>query len=447
MRKGADAVIALQGVNLAGEIYVPLDAGSPTERLTSMLAQLEPIAYVVDLAGKDRLIQCGVDPTLIFVFGEIRSKYERLKVEAWQSDVIDCDPCYILFTSGSTGTPKGVTISHRSIIDYIEWADSVYKLKENDIVGNQAPLFFDNSTLDLYFAFKVGAGLDIIDEALFMFPHKLMSHLESRAVTFIFWVPSILSLLVGSGALAASSHRLALKNVLFAGEVMPAGTLKAWMAELPDAVFSNLYGPTEITVDCTYYIVPQGWNGDAVPIGRACRNSDVLIIDDHGNRCVSGQAGELCVRGSSLALGYWGDVERTQKVFVQNPLHSRYNDLVYRTGDIVSADSDGVHHFIGRRDGQIKRHGYRIELGEIEAVASKVSGLANCCVIYDEVSTSLILAYESEKDVSAQDLRKLLVASLPKYMVPSRFERLELMPRLGSGKLDRFAIREQVVGS
>jgi acyl-coenzyme A synthetase/AMP-(fatty) acid ligase len=190
----------------------------------------------------------------------------------------------------------------------------------------------------------------------------------------------------------------------------------------------------------------MGWDGDSVPIGRACRNTDVLVLDDQGNRCDAGQMGELCVRGSSLALGYWGDVERTQQVFVQNPLHSKYTDLIYRTGDLVTRDSDGVHHFIGRRDGQIKRHGYRIELGEIEAAAGKIGELANCCVIYDEASTQLVLAYESDTEVSESELRDRLVAALPKYMVPSRFVRIDLMPRLGSGKLDRFAIKEQVVG-
>ncbi|MDF5463061.1 AMP-binding protein, partial [Vibrio parahaemolyticus] len=198
-------------------------------------------------------------------------------------------------------------------------------------IGSQAPLFFDNSTLDIYLALSNAAELHVIPESVFIFPQKTLEYLKEKAITTIFWVPSLL-VNIANLKLLDQFQLPCLKNVLFAGEVMPAKTIKYWLDKHPNAHYSNLYGPTEITVDCTYYDVPSDWDGDSLPIGVPCHNSGILILDENDQR---NDEGELCVRGSSLALGYWANSEKTEEVFCQNPLQDKYIDMIYRTGDLV----------------------------------------------------------------------------------------------------------------
>jgi len=347
---------------------------------------------------------------------------------------IDADPCYVIFTSGSTGEPKGVTIGHRSVIDYIDWAIGCYAVDASEVIASQSPLFFDNSTLDLYLSFATGAALDLVPEELFAFPLRLLEYLDERRITTLFWVPSVLIGIANAGVLDECQPRH-LRKLLFAGEVMPVKQLNQLIEKLPGRLFSNLYGPTEITVDCTYFSLREPYPGPSLPIGYACRNSDLLVIDEQGRATATDQPGELLVRGSSLALGYWNDMERTTQVFVQNPLHERYRDPCYRTGDLVRRDQNGCIFFLGRRDHQIKLMGYRIELGEIEAAALALPKVSNGCALFDRERQRIVLVVQASAD--ALELRRELARALPKYMVPAEVRVMAALPMTPNGKIDR----------
>jgi acyl-CoA synthetase (AMP-forming)/AMP-acid ligase II len=203
-------------------------------------------------------------------------------------------------------------------------------------------------------------------------------------------------------------------------------------------MFVNLYGPIEITVACTYFIVDREMSDDdKLPVGFPCRNTEILILNEQNQLTKVDEPGEICVRGSSLALGYYNNPERTSKGFVQNPLNPHYPELIYRTGDLGYWNDRGEIMFLGRRDFQIKHLGYRIELGEIEHAVLQVDGIKNCCVVYNQNKKEITLFYECEKELAPAFIRERLTVALPKYMLPTVFNYMELMPRNPNGKIDR----------
>ena len=199
---------------------------------------------------------------------------------------IDTDPVYSIFTSGSTGIPKGVVVSHRGVIDYIDWAIETFHIDSTSVIGNQAPFYFDNSTLDIYLMYATGATLNIIPDTFFAFPAKLVEYLDEKKITFVFWVPFVLVNMANFKILDSRKPQY-LRDVFFAGEVMPNKHLNYWRRNMPECRYVNLYGPTEITVDCTYYTVEREFNDDEpLPIGFPCKNSDVLILNADFKPCV-----------------------------------------------------------------------------------------------------------------------------------------------------------------
>jgi len=227
-------------------------------------------------------------------------------------------------------------------------------------------------------------------------------------------------------------------KVFFIGEVFPTKHLNYWRRHLPTAMFVNLYGPIEITVACTYYIVDRDFSDDdKLPVGFPCRNTEILILNEQNQLAKVDEHGEICVRGSSLALGYYNNPERTTKGFVQNPLNLHYPELIYRTGDSGYWNNRGEMMFLGRKDFQIKHMGYRIELGEIEHAVLQVDGIRNCCVVYNQNKKEIALFYESDNELTPGFIREKLSPLVPKYMLPSVFNWMQQMPRNPNGKIDR----------
>jgi D-alanine--poly(phosphoribitol) ligase subunit 1 len=433
--KTNEAIASILGVLFSGNSYAPMDVKAPVGRIHGILTNLEPVLILTTKTLATPLQNAGTDPSSFVILDDI-PEGDGMIPDRWQQ-LIDTDPVYIIHTSGSTGKPKGVVVTHRGVIDYIDWARDVFKIDENCVIGNQAPLIFDNSTLDLYLCFACGATLHLTPEELFLFPIRLLEYLAEKSVNFIFWVPSIMVAVADKKVLDRITT-LHLKKILFAGEVMPAKHLNVWRSRFSDALFANLYGPTEITVDCTYYIVDRDLSdGEPVPIGGACRNSGILILNEQNQECRREEQGELCVRGSSLASGYWNQPNQTAAAFVQNPLNKHYPELIYRTGDLVYRNANNEIIYVGRKDFQIKHMGYRIEIGDIEHFALQVPGVRNGCVLYHVEKKEIVLVYEADSDVDAGRIRNELGRNLPKYMLPTVFQLLPELPRTANGKIDR----------
>ena len=433
--KGSKMVETFAGINMCSCFYVPLDTKSPNARVSSILSTLEASCVITDHAHAAQLASFYKGKVL--VYEEMKEHYSPEGGDKKDFMQIDTDPVYCIFTSGSTGTPKGVTISHRGVMDYINWAVSTFRITSETVIGNQAPFYFDNSTLDIYLMYSTGATLDIIPESCFAFPAKLIDYLNEKKISFIFWVPFVL-VNVANLNIFESKKPEHLKDVFFAGEVMPNKHLNYWRKHLPNCRYANLYGPTEITVDCTYYVVEREFSDDEpLPIGYPCKNSEVLILVDRKRLAKQGEQGELCVRGSSLALGYYNNKEKTTAAFIQNPLHSHYPETIYCTGDVVYENELGEIMYVGRVDAQIKHNGYRIELGEIETAILGTNMVDNCCVVYDFANKKIVLFYQAAQDLNMAEFRKALATKIPRYMLPTEYHREEILKQNNSGKIDR----------
>ncbi|WNL30643.1 amino acid adenylation domain-containing protein [Aliarcobacter cryaerophilus] len=440
--KSIEAIESFLGVLYNGCFYVPLDIKNPFDRICAIINNLE-IKYIITNTKNANLLN-ELNKQIELILIDNIDIEEKITFDLTNYNLsIDTDPAYIINTSGSTGTPKGVVVSHRSVIDYIDWSIETFKIDSSFKIGNQAPFIFDNSVLDIYLMLSTGATLNLIPENLFIFPLKLIEYLENEKINFIFWVPSIMANIVTLDLL--KNRNLELRFVSFAGEIMPTKIMNYWKNYIPNALFVNLYGPTEITVDCTYFIVNRDFKDDEpLPIGYPCKNTDILVLDDENNLVTKiNSTGELCVRGSSLALGYYNDFERTANVFTQNPLNKSYPEKIYRTGDIVCYNELGELIYKGRKDFQIKHIGYRIELGEIETAILSISEINNACILYDEENKHLVLIYESSSNITKNEILVSLSDKLPKYMIPNKFILLDKIPLNVSGKIDRSYLKKE----
>lgn len=444
IEKSVDTLVAFMGVAYSGNFYTVLDIHMPTERKQKIMNVFQPKAMLVMQKEKqhaEELMQGKGN--ILCLDEESKDMADISKVMGNRENSCDTDLLYVLFTSGSTGIPKGVTICHRSVVDYIDWVAETFQITEQDSFGNQAPFYFDNSVLDIYTTIKTGATLEIIPERLFAQPVRLLNYIAEKKINTIFWVPSELVLVANLHALKKVELKDVLKRVLFAGEVMPAKQLNEWRKYLPDAVYANLYGPTEITVDCTCYILDREFADDEpIPIGFATKNTEVLVLNDQDELVQGKEIGELCVRGTSLSLGYYNNPEKTTEVFVQNPLNKQYMELIYRTGDIVYYNEKKELVYVSRKDFQVKHLGHRIELGEIEMAASAIQGIDRCCCIYDDQRKKIVLFIEGMQET--EGIINELKQKLPEYMIPGRVIKIDRLPLNANGKVDRRLIKERL---
>ncbi len=434
--KGIDCLISFFGVALSGNFYTLLDEKSPKERVEKVIEILKPKLFIT-------LKELKFDLALPTLYTEDFKSFDTDEnlIQVAKEKHIDTNLLYVLFTSGSTGIPKGVSITHKSVIDYTFWVCETFKFDENEILANQAPFYFDNSILDIFSSVKAGATLHLLPNHLFAFPNKILECLEKEKVNAIFWVPSVLIYFANTEALD-NFNLINLKKILFAGEIMPNKQLNIWRKHLPDTLFANLYGPTEITVDCSFYIVDREFKDEELlPIGKACKNTELLVFDESMNLISSKQVGikgELYVRGTSLSLGYYNDKEKTRKAFIQNPLHDNYLDLLYKTGDIVAYNERGELLCYGRADNQIKYMGHRIELGEIESVINSHPQVKNSACIFKD---KIICFYESDEEL---DLKTFCKERLVSYMIPNKLIKLDKFQFNQNGKIDRKVLNEKI---
>lgn len=476
-------IVGMQGILVSGNYYAPLDPHMPAARMTAILTQIQPAlllcaaedrplaerllvdyqaanalarakppagikspagtespAETVPLVGATPPAVCAV---LTIEEGMVEPVDDAL-LAARRAAVLDSDPAYLIFTSGSTGTPKGIVVAHRSVIDFTDWLAAFCGLTETDVLGNQAPFYFDLSVKDIYGTLCCGASCEIVPRRCYVFPAVLLGYLRDKQITALLWATSAFHLVANSGALeslaAAGTLPATLRLAALGGEALQARAVNRWRAVLPDLAIYNLYGPTEATVDCIAYRLDRAFTDDeTIPIGTACRNKAILLLDEQGQPVPDGTPGQIVVRGTGLARGYFRDPDKTAAAFVQNPQHDRYPDPVYCTGDIAVRGTDGLLRFLSRQDDQIKHMGYRIELGEIETALASLPQVEAAVCLYDAARDKIHCVYAGtgDRNTLAVALRSLL----PKYMLPNCYHQRDALPLNPNGKIDRVQLR------
>ena len=430
MDKRPLTVAAMLGVLWAGCYYTIIDCAMPQKRASLILSVFEPRAVLCETGECDKW-QGIAQGALCLETEGLRGDYEDERLERIQREIIDTDLMYVLFTSGSTGTPKGVSIRHSSVLDFAAWAVKALNINEQCRFGNQAPLYFDNSVLDICCALSTGAAVHFIPRKYFLFVGKLMDYLEENRINTLFWVPSALMAPANAGVVCGGRPR-GVERVYFCGEVMPCKQLNIWRASLPNADFVNMYGPTEITDVCAWYRVKRAFrDDDALPIGFPCDNTRIHLLD-----------GEICVAGTCLAAGYYRAPEKTAAAFVQNPLNDIVPERIYKTGDLGAYNEYGELMFLGRKDSQVKKQGYRIELGEIETALRACAEVENGCCFFKAETEAITAVYAG--GATERDIKTALKAALPKYMLPDAYLKMDELPQTGNGKIDRLRLRREL---
>jgi amino acid adenylation domain-containing protein len=470
--KSAAAVVGIYGALKAGACYVPLDPKAPVGRLSHIVRDCGATVLMADEARRPQaaaLADAAPRPPAVVEVSVpgLPEREEAVSVPAqgtaivpWtavagesgepltEERAIETDLAYILYTSGSTGTPKGVMISHRNSLTFVDWAAAAAELGDQDRVCSPAPLHFDLSVFDIFSTCRAAACLTVLPDGAATFPVSIASWLEAERISVWYSVPSVLVLLARYGSLQRFDLSR-LRTVIFAGEVFPPKYLARLIAELPHSRYLNWYGPTETNV-CTAFEVPAGWaDARPAPIGKACANTEVFAVTSEGRRVSRpGDVGELYVRGPSLMLGYWGQPAKTSEVMVRNPFRAEHDELVYRTGDVVTLEEEGNYAYLGRRDSMVKIRGYRVELGEVEATLYRHPAIREAAAVpVPDALLGLRLRAVVTADAGSKLTRENVLDHcrewLPSYMVPDIVEFRDGLPRTSTGKVDRAGLAQE----
>lgn len=438
--RNIESLVLFMGVAYSGNFYVPIDKQMPKMRIELIMDTLKPIATIVRASEVE--FAHHVAPELLTLVYEdcITYQADETRLNKIRRAAIDTDPLYATFTSGSTGVPKGVITCQRSVVDMTEALIDTFGFNENSIFGNQNPFYFDASIKDIYSTLKAGGTMYIIPKTCFTFTGTLVDFMLEHKINAILWSVAAIALVANTSAFEHKKPEY-LKYVMFSGEVMHNKVLNYWRRALPETMFVNLYGPTEITSVCTYYIIEKPFEDDEVlPIGIPFRNTEILLLNEKNELVQGKETGEICVRGCCLAMGYYNNPDKTKEAFVQNPLNNSFPEVIYRTGDLAHCNELGEIMFMSRKDNQVKHMGQRVELGEIEITINAMEEIDASICFYDHDKQKIVLVYEG-KNADKKYILNGIKDRFPKYMFPNIIIKLEKMPYNLNGKIDRTLIK------
>lgn len=460
MHKGLELGVAIYGALKAGGIFVPLDPFMPTERLQFILNDcgIEHLVSADVMASNLAKLSGTFTGCIYGIDAEAGSKtlsWEQIgELPDAQPDVwiVDQDLAYIMYTSGSTGQPKGMMHSHHGSISYARWGAQHVGLTPTDRVASHAPLHFDLSIFDFFSTSQSGATVVLVPEPITKFAASWTEYIEQEQISVVFTVPFTLIEMLQRGAMEKRDLS-SLRWVLFGGEPFPPKHLRAVMEKLPDVRFTNVYGPAEAP-SCTCYDLPPFPEpfDEPVPIGTVSANSADLIVDDDDRECGIGEAGELCIRSSTLTKGYWNQPDLNERVYLYRESHGPFPDVYFRTGDLVVRHEDGLLRFLGRKDRMVKTRGHRVELDEVEAALATHAEVSEAAAftVPDDLGSKAILAAVQLRDAATAEVGNLLQharTKLPGYAVPRELIIVSEFPRTSSGKIDRKEIINQFLNT
>ncbi|MHB8865767.1 MAG: amino acid adenylation domain-containing protein [Pirellulaceae bacterium] len=449
--KSFDSVVAILAALKARAAYVPMDYSAPVERNRFIAKNCRMRAVCLDETRQATLELDASDVATLVFPAEACERAGRAWLSAEPSHSPPIEPAapedlaYILYTSGSTGVPKGVSHTHSSAMSFVRWAASTFSPISTDRFSSHAPFHFDLSIFDLYVPMTVGACVVLVSEAVGKEPRRLARFIAENKISIWYSVPSVLSILTQFGNLPEYDYS-GLRLVLFAGEVFAVKHLRALKSQWPDKEFFNLYGPTETNV-CTYFRIPDQIDEAReapYPIGRPCENVKALVLDEQNQPVGAGQEGELHIHASGPVMRqYWELPEQSRGAFHVDEAGLKW----YRTGDIVSLDSEGNFEFVGRRDRMVKRHGYRIELGEIETALYQHPEVREAAVVASQTDEVMqiraFLSTKTNDPISIISLKKFCAEHLPYYMSPDQFLFVASLPRTSTDKVDYQALLKE----
>jgi amino acid adenylation domain-containing protein len=445
LERSAQLVVALHAVAAAGAAYLPLEPDYPRQRLAYMAVDAGIDVIVTRSALASRLADVltpGSDrdqPAVILIDAEAPLIAAR-PAQPPDAPIPPGALAYVIYTSGSTGRPKGVGVSHRAIVNRLQWMQETFSLRPGDRVLLKTPFSFDVSVWELFWPLLHGAGL-VVSQPGGHVDHAYMVTLAAeQRVTTAHWVPAMLEGMLAQPDLAA--RLTTLRQVICSGEALPPALAERFHAALPGTQLHNLYGPTEAAIDVTWHHCRPG--DDPLPIGAPIANTQIRVLGPFGEQTPVGVPGELCIAGCQVAQGYLGRPALTAQKFVPDP-YGPPGSRMYRTGDLARWLPEGEIEYLGRIDHQVQLRGQRIELGEIEAELAGAPGIRAAVVAMTDGDggprlTAFTVPADPASPVPGIQLRRHLAAILPPQMVPSSYVTLTQLPLTLNGKVDRKAL-------
>ncbi len=434
-------VECILGIWKAGGAYIPIDVNAPIERITCILKDSGIGILITKSEYVDEKLEKDFEGIIIKMD---LHKCDINKEEERNLD-LNIDPsnlAYIIYTSGSTGNPKGAMVEHMGMTNHMYAKINELKITEESVIVQNASQCFDISVWQFFAAVICGGKTVIYSNEIVNNPEEMIQRIVKDEVSILEVVPSFLDILLDY----LEENKVVLANleyVVVTGEELKINLIKRWFELYKNIKMVNAYGPTEASDDITHYIMNKCPEAKNIPVGYPIQNLNIYIIDKNMKLCPIGVKGEIVVSGVGVGRGYLNDVEKTRKVFMEDPFRKEEKIRLYKTGDLGRWLPDGNIEFFGRIDNQVKIRGFRIELGEIENKLLSIPNIKESVVTVKENKKKgkYICAYVvSEKEIKELHLRDRLREMLPEYMIPSYFVQLEKMPLTPNGKVNRNAL-------